>query len=82
MLQVCKSIFCFLVEEKREKIKYRPQGDTGQQSIYTVAFKWMDIVHDCFFSLPSSDAPLDLKIKSSMLSDMFSLVGEYVCQRV
>lgn len=24
----------------------------------------------------SSDAPLDLKIKASMISDMFSLVGE------
>lgn len=28
----------------------------------------------------SSDAPLDLKIKASMISDMFSLVGEFfVC---
>lgn len=25
----------------------------------------------------SSDAPLDLKIKASMIADMFSLVGEF-----
>lgn len=26
----------------------------------------------------SSDSPLDLKIKASMISDMFSLVGEFL----
>lgn len=37
---------------------------------------WLNF-HCCVFDA-SSDTPLDLKIKASMISDMFSVVGEFL----
>lgn len=40
---------------------------------------WTSLLNTFYlsFSVGRSDAPLDLKIKASMISDMFSLVGEF-----
>lgn len=39
---------------------------------------WLIILFLCLHECTYSDAPLDLKIKASMIADMFSLVGEFV----
>lgn len=47
--------------------------------IYTNSTVYVDEClnfHCCVFAT-SSDTPLDLKIKASMISDMFSLVGKF-----
>ena len=47
-----------------------------QFSVYVCVFVYACCGFNFESMFPFSDAPLDLKIKASMIADMFSIVGE------